>query len=465
MNVLRKLVFIFLICFLVKIVFSQQQYYIYIQSEDQQEFYVRTGSRIFNSSGNGYLVIPGLEKNTHEIIIGFPGKKDPEWRFNCTISEADLGFVLKAKGKDGVQLLSLKQKEGVTGTVVEHYPEIKENNVVSPPGMISNDPFSSMLADVVNDPTIRQQLVIVEKETVPAVAIINDSAKVLHASAPPAQTPVTKGEDKVALVSPPPVTGTPAEAKPDTATTGGEKSAPFVVKEIEKTNRVPSGKSSKTGAAEKAESTMVASTEKKYEPFVVKEIHQPVNTKTAKSSGSGTEKKEDSVVTAPLKEPEPFVVKEIGNNDIPKTTSLKKTGIEKSTDNNEEAKYLPFVIKPGDKKNNNEDKTAKSETGKKVDTAEMVAEKNAVPLVIKKEDKALTAEKEKSARSGSGKKDKDSSRVSLKEKQLPVEKKAILSSVRKTLERKSREGTDLIYIDENVNGAKDTIRIFIPVLQ
>ena len=162
MKVLRKLVFIFLICFLVKIVFSQQQYYIYIQSEDQQQFYVRTGSRIFNSSGNGYLVIPGLEKNTHEIIIGFPGKKDPEWRFNCTISEADLGFVLKAKGKDGVQLLNLKQKEGVTGTVVEHHPEIKENNVVPPPGMISNDPFSSMLADVVNDPTIRQQLVIVE---------------------------------------------------------------------------------------------------------------------------------------------------------------------------------------------------------------------------------------------------------------------------------------------------------------
>ena len=465
MKVLRKLVFIFLICFLVKIVFSQQQYYIYIQSEDQQEFYVRTGSRIFNSSGNGYLVIPGLEKNTHEIIIGFPGKKDPEWRFNCTISEADLGFVLKAKGKDGVQLLSLKQKEGVTGTVVEHYPEIKENNVVPPPGMISNDPFSSMLADVVNDPTIRQQLVIVEKETVPAVAIINDSAKALHASAPPAQAPVNKGEDKVALVSPPPVTGTPAEAKHDTATTGGEKSAPFVVTEIEKTNSVPSGKSSKAGAAEKAESTMVAGTEKKYEPFVVKEIHEPVNTRTVKSSGPGTEKKEDSVVTAPLKEPEPFVVKEIGKNDIPKTTSLKKTGIEKSTDNNEEAKYLPFVIKPGDKKNNNEDKTAKSETGKKVDTAEMVAEKNAVPLVIKKEDKALTTEKEKSVRSGSGKKDKDSSRVSLKEKQLPVEKKAILSSVRKTLERKSREGTDLIYIDENAGGAKDTIRIFIPVVQ
>ena len=199
---------------------------------------------------------------------------------------------------------------------------------------------------------------------------------------------------------------------------------------------------------------------------MVKEIHEPANAKTEKSSGPGTEKKEDSVVTAPLKESERFVVKEIGKKDNSKTTSPEKTGIEKSTDNNEETKYLPFVIKPADEKNTNEDKTAKSETEKKADTAGLAAaEKNAGSLVIKKEDKSVTVEKEKSARSGSGKKDKDSSRVSLKEKQSPAEKKAVLSSVRKTLERKSRDGTDLIYVDENASGAKDTIRIFIPIVQ
>ena len=463
MNVLRKLVFIFLICFLVNVVFSQQQYYIYIQSEEPQEFYVRTGSGIFNSSGSGYLVIPGLEKNTHEIIIGFPGKKEPEWRFNCTISEADLGFVLKAEGNGGVQLLNLKQKEGVKGTVVERHPEIKKNNDVPPPGMISNDLFSSMLADVVNDPTIRQQLVIVEKETVPAVVINNDSAKALHASVPAVQKPVHKAEDNIALTSPPQATATLPKPSPDTATTVHENSAPFVVKEMEKTNSVQSGKSSKAGAAEKADSTMVASTEKKYEPFVVREIHQPVNTKAGKSSETVKEKKQDSVVTAPLKESEPFVVREIRKNDMPKTTSSAKTDEEKSVDNNEEAKYLPFVIKPVDNKNNNENKTAKSEAVRKADTAEMVAETNAVPLVVKKEDKPISVEKEKSARSD--RKGKDPDRGASKEKQSAVEKKALLSSVRKTLERKSREGTDLIYVDEGAGGAKDTIRIFIPIVQ
>ena len=469
MNVLRKLVFIFLICLLVKIVFSQQQYYIYIQSENQEEFYVRTGSRIFNSSGNGYLVIPGLEKNTHEIIIGFPGKKEPEWRFNCTISEADLGFVLKAKDGEGVQLLNLKQKDGIKGTVVEHRPQIKESSDVVLTGAISNDPFSSMLADVVNDPTIRQQLVIVEKETAPAIVVNDDSAKTLHASVPLAQTGVNgdknknKEEDKSTPLQS--VTESPAETKPTAAIAVEKETAPFVVKEIEKTNAAQTEKSSKAGAEEKSASAVIASAGKKYEPFVVKEIHEPANAKTEKSSGPGTEKKEDSVVTAPLKESERFVVKEIGKKDNSKTTSPEKTGIEKSTDNNEETKYLPFVIKPADEKNTNEDKTAKSETEKKADTAGLAAaEKNAGSLVIKKEDKSVTVEKEKSARSGSGKKDTDSSRVSLKEKQSPAEKKAVLSSVRKTLERKSRDGTDLIYVDENASGAKDTIRIFIPIV-
>lgn len=451
MNVLRKLVFTFLICFLVNIVFSQQQYYIYIQSEDQQEFYVRTGSAIFNSSGNGYLVIPGFEKNSHEIIVGFPGKKEPEWRFNCIINESDLGFVLKAEGGDELHLLSLKHDEELKGTVVAHHPQVKKNNVALPSGVVSNDPFSSMLAEVVNDPSIRQQLVIVEKEAAPAVAVSDDRSKAIHDSTVPEKKPVAEEKDKVALATPPP--GTPAQAAPGAATTEDEKPGSFVVKEMEKTNSVQSEKSSKAGAAEKSENTITASAEKKYEPFVIREIHEPVNTKTAKSSTQGTEKEEDNAVAEPLKAPEPFVVKETKNG-VPLTTSAAKPGAENNTGSNEDTKYLPFVITPRDKESSNENKTVKHET---------VAEKKEPPLVVKKEDKVPTLEKEKPGNPGSGKEDKGPVSISKNEKQTPAGKKAILSSIRKTLERKSRDGTDLIYIDENLNGAKDTIRIFVPL--
>lgn len=461
MNVLRKLVFTFLICFLVKIAFSQQRYYIYIQSEDKQEFYVRTGSGIFNSSGNGYLVIPALEKNTHEIIIGFPGKNDPEWRFNCTISDADLGFVLEAGSNNGMQLLNLGHKEGVKGTLVEHHSPIKDNNVVATSGAISNDPFSSMLAEVVNDPTIRRQLVIVEKKNPAAVAAIDDPPKTLQPGVPTEQKTSDQERENITPETSPSVTL--AKAGSDTAEAADQKPAAVVVKEVQKTNSVQSGKSSRAGAAEKAGSTMAAVTEKKYEPFVVREIHEPANTQAAKTPASAA-KKEDSVGAALPKEPEPFVPKETVQNDISQNATA-KAGTEKTAVNKDE-KYLPFVIKPGDdNKNNSEVKAAGPEAGEKVVAAETVPPKNDVPLVVKKENKTTGMEKEKSNKPDPGKKDGNPVTASAGEKQTPAGKKARLSSVRKTLERKSRDGTDLIYVDENINGVKDTIRIFIPVVQ
>lgn len=460
MNVLRKLVFTFLICFLVKIAFSQQRYYIYIQSEDKQEFYARTGSGIFNSSGNGYLVIPGLEKNTHEIIIGFPGKNDPEWRFNCTISDADLGFVLEAGSNYGMQLLNLGHKEGVKGTLVEHHSKIKDNNVVATSGAISNDPFSSMLAEVVNDPTIRRQLVIVEKKNPAAVAAM-DPPKAVQPEVPGAQKPADQEKNNITSAAPP--SATPAKAGSDTAETADQSPAAFVVKEVQKTNSVQSGRSSRAGAAEKAGNTMAAVTEKKYEPFVVREIHEPANAQATQTPVSAA-KKEDSVRAALPKEPEPFVLKETVPNDISQNARI-KAGTEKTAVNNDE-KYLPFVIKPGDdNKNNSEVKAAGPAAGEKIIAAETVPAGNDVPLVVTKENKATGMEKEKSNKPDPGKKDGSPAKASAGEKQAPAGKKTILSSVRKTLERKSREGTDLIYVDENINGAKDTIRIFIPVVQ
>lgn len=460
MNVLRKLVFTFLICSLVKIAFSQQRYYIYIQSEDQQEFYVRTGAGIFNSSGNGYLVIPGLEKNTHEIIIGFPGKNNPEWRFNCTISDADLGFVLKAGSNYGMQLLNLGHKEGVNGTVVEHHSQIKNNNIVAASGAISNDPFSSMLAEVVNDPTIRRQLVIVEKKNPAAVAAIDDPPKAVQPGVPAEQKAPDQETKNITSATPP--SGTVAKSGSDTAETADQKPAAFAVKEVQKTNSIQSGKSSRAGAAEKAGNTMAAVAEKKYEPFVVREIHEPASTQAAKAPASAA-KKEDSAGAALPKEPEPFVLKETVQNDITQTARA-KAGTEKTAVNNDE-KYLPFVIKPGnDNKNNSEVKAARPEAGEKAIVAETVPPTNDVTLVTK-ENKATGMEKEKSSKPDSGKKAGSPAKVSTGEKQTPAGKKAVLSSVRKTLERKSREGTDLIYVDENINGAKDTIRIFIPVVQ
>ena len=386
MNVLRKLVFIFLFSVLVKNSFSQDQYYVYIQSQNHQSFYARVGSSTFTSSGNGYLLLPGLVKNTYELIIGFPGQKISEWRFNCTVDNADLGFILKDKGTGGVQLVHLDQKGALAGTVVEQQKEVKAETVPLT-GVISNDPFSTMLASVVNDPSIRQQLVIVDKKLAP---VNNDAVESSIAGVPAAPVIVNRDNSKPGeTVAPVTIVKEDVKTTKEEVVKKGDKA--IVVASTQKSAVVP----------EETKTVLVEPEIKKTEPFVVREI-------ITKRDGAETRQEPDA--TAKI-----------------------------DTNSNEEVKYLPFVIKPADKKT--------------------------TPPVIKNEDKPKRTEKNKAVKAGAEIPAGDSAIVTQKEKSAPDGKKAVISSVKKTLERKSRDGVDLIYIDEDVNGAKDTIRIFIPALK
>ena len=386
MNVLRKLVFIFLFSVLVKNSFSQDQYYVYIQSQNHQSFYARVGSSTFTSSGNGYLLLPGLVKNTYELIIGFPGQKISEWRFNCTVDNADLGFILKDKGTGGVQLVHLDQKGALAGTVVEQQKEVKAETVPLT-GVISNDPFSTMLASVVNDPSIRQQLVIVDKKLVP---VNNDAVESSIAGVPAAPVIVNRDNSKPGeTVAPVTIVKEDVKTTKEEVVKKGDKA--IVVASTQKSAVVP----------EETKTVLVEPEIKKTEPFVVREI-------ITKRDGAETRQEPDA--TAKI-----------------------------DTNSSEEVKYLPFVIKPADKKT--------------------------TPPVIKNEDKPKRTEKNKAVKAGAEIPAGDSAIVTQKEKSAPDGKKAVISSVKKTLERKSRDGVDLIYIDEDVNGAKDTIRIFIPALK
>lgn len=454
MIVLRKLLIVFLICLLVKAAFSQQQYYIYIQSEDHRPFYVRMGAETLTSSGNGYLVVPDLERNTYELIVGFPETKTTEWRFSCTVSETDLGFILKRKSTAQLQLLNLKQQDALTGTVVEQHPEVKTNAGALPPGMISNDPFSLMLADVVNDPSIRLPVIVEQRTTAPVLALHEDTLKPLVADI----SPVGAHQDQAATAIVP-VTDTKPEPRTETAGNGDERQGSGEVKGIAKAVVAQTDKPSKErteGKAEKAGSAIVASTEKKYESFVVKETPLPGNTKT-EATAAGPETGDSA--GAPVKAAVPFVVKEITPSSNTEKAAPATTATEENKRSSDEAKYLPFVIKPG-----TESQRGVEAQQSKADPAVAVAdERKIIPPVVKRDNKQPEeAGKDKSAKAGSGAKDSVATATTRERKPATAEKKAVLSSVKKTLERKGRDGIDLIYIDENINGARDTIRIFIP---
>jgi hypothetical protein len=454
MIVLRKLLIVFLTSLLVKSAFSQQQYYIYIQSEEHRLFYVRMGAKMLTSSGNGYLVVPGLERNTYDLIVGFPEAKTTEWRFSCTVNEADLGFILKRKSAAELQLLNLRQQGGLNGTVVEQRPEVKTSAGALPPGVASNDPFSLMLADAVNDPSIRLP-VVVEQRTAPPVLASRENP------VPPSIGDVSSvaGQPDAAAVAVAPVTDAKA-ALPGIADNSAEKQGSGKLKEPENEVVAQVEKSSKEGAEEKAANANVAETGKKYEPFVVKETPLQGKAKTEDPSASPTvPKTTGNNAVASTKEPEPFVVKEIaGSSNTEKAEPVATAAVENKNGAGE-VKYLPFVIKPGA-----ESKRDEGAQQSKAGTAVVVTDekKSTTPLVKKDNKQPEKAEKGSPVKT----EEKDNALAAptrIRETRVQAaEKKAILSSVKKTLERRSRDGVDLIYIDENINGARDTIRIFIP---
>lgn len=391
MNVLRKLVLFSLLFALVKEGFCQERYYVYIQSQNSQSFYVRIGSSIFHASGNGYLLIPGLEKNNYQLIIGFSEENSTEWSFNCAVDDADVGFILKGSSKEGVRLVQLDQQSELKGTPLTQQPE-KKSASVSLTGNVSQDVFSTMLAGVVNDPTIRQQLVILDKKEITSPTIIKDSISSFAAITPEASLPT---KESIAEKDTPEIS---ERIKSVTVTT---------VPEVKESVAIIPDVASRAGKES--------------------DVNNKQDAIAAVQSGISSKDPE-------IKPDEPFIIKEVILKPQQDQEGIKPIVAKKDPDTEDEVKFLPFEIKPADKPEQKEAGIAKANTIKKKETG--------------KSNQVSPAD--------------ESSSMAQKNQPAPVEKKALLSVVKKTLERKSREGVDLVYIDEGTNGLKDTIRILIP---
>ena len=87
--------------------FAQKRYFVYLQAEDKQPFYVMINQKNYSSSINGHLVIPKLKNGKYFFVAGFPKDKYPEQKFTCVVDNKDQGFVLKQFGNTGWGLFNL----------------------------------------------------------------------------------------------------------------------------------------------------------------------------------------------------------------------------------------------------------------------------------------------------------------------------------------------------------------------
>ncbi len=167
--------------------YAQQHHFVYIQTENKQPFYVRMRDKVLSSSTSGYMVIPKLKDGDHDLFIGFPKNEWPQQRINIRVKNNDAGYVLKNFDTKGWGLFNLQTME----VIMPVAGQVKE----TPAKPVQTDGFADVLADVVNNPSI--------KEKPPVKEVVKNSE--------PEQQPKTEKPNEAAVIKQEPVKEKTAE--------------------------------------------------------------------------------------------------------------------------------------------------------------------------------------------------------------------------------------------------------------
>jgi Domain of unknown function (DUF4476) len=137
--------------------YTQPGNFIYLQTENAQTFYVKMNNRLHSSAAAGYLILHGLKDSTYRITVGFPKNEWPEQVFVCSPAGKDAGYLLKNFGDRGWGLFNLQAL--TIQMASDNKAAGSKTNIIT-----SKDPFTTLLATVVGDSTIREQVVRVEEK-------------------------------------------------------------------------------------------------------------------------------------------------------------------------------------------------------------------------------------------------------------------------------------------------------------
>ena len=141
------LIIFFSVCFIK--VQAQQNHFVYLQTYNNQPFYLRLDGKVLSSSATGYLIIPKLNNGTYQLIIGFAKNEWPEQAYNINV-KANTGYELKNFNEKGWGLFDLQNAEVIMGNNTN--VAVVTNNTGTKK---KADAFADMLSNVVNDSTIR----------------------------------------------------------------------------------------------------------------------------------------------------------------------------------------------------------------------------------------------------------------------------------------------------------------------
>lgn len=163
----------------------QQAYFIYLQTDNHQAFYIRMGDRVYSSTSSGYCILPQLADSSYQLIAGFPGNAFPEQSFTVDIHHKDAGYLLKNFGDKGWGLFNLQSL-----AVIMNSNAATEKKSPDFSATKKTDAFSTLLANAVNDTSILYVTRLVEPA--PAKAIVKTESDKNRDTVATAENPAEK---------------------------------------------------------------------------------------------------------------------------------------------------------------------------------------------------------------------------------------------------------------------------------
>jgi hypothetical protein len=163
-NMKRMLLFL---CFAmtVSMLNAQKIYFVYLQTENNDPFFVRIDDKLYSSSSSGYLILPRLKDSTYHFRLGFPGK-DVDLDFSTIINKKDHGYLVRNFGDKGWGLFDLQSLSIQMSTT-----KLKGTADVNKGGDSQVDAFTELLSKAADDPSLKQNVVLVKEEEKKPVAV------------------------------------------------------------------------------------------------------------------------------------------------------------------------------------------------------------------------------------------------------------------------------------------------------
>lgn len=246
---MKKLIIVLASFFCILSASAQKIYFIYIQSEQDQPFFVRLDNKVQSSSASGYIILSKLLDSTYTFTIGFPKDKWKEQKFTVKVDRKDHGFLLKNFGEKGWGLFDLQ----TMGVIMSLAAADKEPASMATEKQEVSE-FTELLVKATGDPSLR------ERPTAQPQPAENKIAVTPIKEAAVTEAPVIAVVTEMEKKPKEPIEEKPVEEKP------AETKAEVVVAETAK----------ETEQIKIEEPTVATKEEKKEDPIIKTEESKPV---------------------------------------------------------------------------------------------------------------------------------------------------------------------------------------------